>query len=206
MSDEQNNNDSDGVIAIKVDDEDESSNRSSEGILLKQTLMSHNECFLYQVPPLLSSDGYRANDWNLASPILQQDGGGGSSNTNRTINLGFGFRDRDIAIDLLSNVQQFQKSIEREINASQQMTQIKSIPKLKKDETMHINFNNSNSSNHNKKKKEAKKKATTGSSGNNNNSGLFLLKKPPPSSSSISSSSANNNNNDDDDGTTGGDG
>ncbi|OEU18236.1 hypothetical protein FRACYDRAFT_153835, partial [Fragilariopsis cylindrus CCMP1102] len=151
--------------------------------LLKQTLMSHNECFLYKVPPLISSDGYRANDWNLANPI-QENGvcgfqverrnndlyllftldnhtklfavskiegnkanntsnnngtiinssietvldssryfvtkiqqGGSVNNSNRTINLGFGFRDREIAIDLLSNVQQFQKSIERELNA-----------------------------------------------------------------------------------------
>eukprot|EP00536_Pseudo-nitzschia_multiseries_P007368 jgi/Psemu1/195502/e_gw1.173.50.1 len=173
--------------ASESNDASDSDSGSGIGILLRQTLMSVDECFVYKVPPLtVASSGYKANDWNLAQPletcgfqverrnddlfllftlehhtklfcVSKIEGGSDSdidrdranrsiepvsdssryfvckisqnnsnnannnnnnaNNTNRSANLGFGFRDREVALDLLGNLQQFKQSIERERRA-----------------------------------------------------------------------------------------
>jgi hypothetical protein len=201
-----------------------------EGFLLKQTLMSHGECFVYKVPPLSSASGYRANDWNLASPLetcgfqverrnndlyllftlenhtklfaLSKIEGEGSSinninvetvmdtsryfvckilqsnpndaskkDNNRTALLGFGFRERDIAIDLLGNLQQFKQSIDRELEAKDLASKTKAIPTLADGEKLHIRIPGSMG-------RSPKIKSSKGSSGGT--STPILLKKPPP--------------------------
>jgi hypothetical protein len=84
--------------------------------------------------------------------------------------VGFGFRDRDVALDLLGNLQQFQKSIQREELAK--TMKIAEIPKLAAGETMHISFGKDKGSSGSEKKRKSNK-----SSGG----GVFLLKKPPKS-------------------------
>jgi hypothetical protein len=42
---------------------------SMDHIVLEQSLLKVNEVFIYQIPPLSSSSGFRAEDWNLASPL-----------------------------------------------------------------------------------------------------------------------------------------
>mmetsp|Transcript_18967 Transcript_18967/g.43390 ORF Transcript_18967/g.43390 Transcript_18967/m.43390 type:complete len:378 (-) Transcript_18967:187-1320(-) len=205
---------------------------SSSGILLKQTLMSHNECFVYKVPPLAVASGYRANDWNLAAPLatcgfqverrnndlyllftkenhtklfalskIEGEGSQGVSYINvetvldssryfvckivqssiddnstnaRTALLGFGFREREIAIDLLGNLQQFQQSIHRELEAKELASKTKSIPTLGKNEKMHIKI--PGKGNGTSRKLSSKPPTPSGASGG----GRLLLKKPPP--------------------------
>lgn len=81
--------------------------------------------------------------------------------------VGFGFRDRDVAIDLLGNLQQFQKSIQREQQAKHM--KVAEIPKLAAGEKIHISFGN--------KQPGGKKKQHKPSGGGGG--GPILLKKPP---------------------------
>jgi hypothetical protein len=79
--------------------------------------------------------------------------------------IGFGFRDRDVALDLVGNLQQFQKSIQREQQAKNM--KVAEIPKLAEGEKIHISFGS-------KKATDADKKKPRPSGG-----GPILLKKPP---------------------------
>ena len=208
-------------------------NSSSAGTLLKQTLMSHDECFVYKVPPLATASGYRANDWDLAVPLetcgfqverrnndlyllftlenhtklfalskIEGDSGVGINGINvetvldssryfvckiqrsasgsnaRTALLGFGFREREIAIDLLGNLQQFRQSIDRELEAKELAAKTKSIPVLAEGEKLHIRIPGSKGSSE-KKKVRSTNPSSPG--------GPFLLKKPPPGADEVSS-------------------
>lgn len=42
---------------------------STDHIVIEQSLLKVKEVFIYQIPPLSSSSGFRAEDWNLASPL-----------------------------------------------------------------------------------------------------------------------------------------
>lgn len=106
------------------------------------------------VEPVLDSSRY------FVTKIMQQT-------DNRTALLGFGFRDRDVAIDLLGNLQQFQKSIQREMEAKHM--KVAEIPTLKEGDKMHINLPGGGTG--------RRKKASTPSSAGGG--GPFLLKKPP---------------------------
>lgn len=207
---------------------------TEEGSLLKQTLMSHSECFVYKVPPLATASGYRANDWNLASPLetcgfqverrnndlyllftlenhtklfaLSKIEGEGTSINNinvetvmdssryfvckilqsnpndttkkaRTALLGFGFREREIAIDLLGNLQQFRQSIDRELEAKDLASKTKAIPTLAEGEKIHISLPGG-------KGKTMKSPRTTSLKGSGGTP--ILLKKPPPSADGAS--------------------
>jgi len=201
--------------------------------LLKQTLMSHSECFVYKVPPLATASGYRANDWNLASPLetcgfqverrnndlyllftlenhtklfalskiegeaksinninietvmdssryfvckILQSNPNDTTKKSRTALLGFGFRERDIAIDLLGNLQQFRQSIDRELEAKDLASKTKAIPTLGEGEKLHISLPGS------KGKSSTVKSPKPKSSGGGT---PILLKKPPPSAAAI---------------------
>ena len=111
----------------------------------------------------------------------------------REATIGFGFRERDSAVDLRESIQHYETAMRREheaailatLNASADAASASSsssaphkytIPKLAEGEKIHIHtgkLSNSNSSGKPKKDKEA----------NNNKSGglPLLLKKPPPS-------------------------
>lgn len=39
------------------------------GSLLRQTLMNVDECFVYRVPPMATSNGHRAENWDLSNPL-----------------------------------------------------------------------------------------------------------------------------------------
>lgn len=80
--------------------------------------------------------------------------------------VGFGFRDRDVALDLVGNLQQFQKSIQRE-QQSKNM-KVAEIPKLAEGEKIHISFGS-------RKPTDGDKKKPRPSGGG----GPVLLKKPP---------------------------
>jgi hypothetical protein len=88
--------------------------------------------------------------------------------------IGFGFRERDAAIDLLGALQQFSRSIQRELKAASSVANAaQHIPKLLGEgETMHIQFGKS--SNPTKKAKSAAATTTTPKTGQ-----PMLLKKPP---------------------------
>ena len=192
---------------------------SSEGCLLKQTLMSHDECFVYKVPPLATASGYRANDWNLAEPIetcgfqierrnndlyllftmsnhtklfaLSKIEGNNhnvetvmdssryfvckilksSEGVTKTALLGFGFRDRDIAIDLLANLQQFRQSIDRELEAKELASKTKAIPTLGQGEKIHVRIPGSKGKTTTVKSPSTTSKPSVGRP--------ILLKKPP---------------------------
>jgi hypothetical protein len=60
------------------------------------------------------------------------------TNTKQSGLIGFGFRERDIAIDLLGNLQQFQKSIEREMRSKNM--KVAEIPQLGEGDRIHISF------------------------------------------------------------------
>jgi hypothetical protein len=94
-------------------------------------------------------------------------------NQGRSVYVGFGFRDRDVALDLLGNLQQFQKSIQREQQAKSM--KVAEIPKLAQGEKMHISFGKIGSSGDGLEKK-TRSSATSGSGGG---VGPILLKKPP---------------------------
>jgi len=88
------------------------------------------------------------------------------NNQGKSALVGFGFRERDVAIDLLGNLQQFQRSIERELRAKSM--KVKEIPKLGEGEKIHINLGTS------------KRKSTKASNVDKKTScGPLLLKKPP---------------------------
>ncbi|KAG7374863.1 DUF1681 domain containing protein [Nitzschia inconspicua] len=209
---------------------------TTTGSLLRQTLMTHDECFVYKVPPLATASGYRANEWNLAQPLqtcgfqverrdndlyllftlenhtklfavskitdgenvqrsvepvldssryfvtkISQQQQQQQSN-NRTALLGFGFRDRDVAIDLLGNLQQFQKSIQRELQAK--TMKVTEIPTLKQGDKIHINLptkgNNNATTTATSSHKPPRKKAATTTTTTITGGGPLLLKKPPP--------------------------
>jgi hypothetical protein len=83
--------------------------------------------------------------------------------------IGFGFRERDVAIDLVGNLQQFQKSIERELQAKN--IKVKEIKKLGEGEKIHIDLGG-------RKKKSSI--VAKGDANNGDRSGSTpLLKKPP---------------------------
>lgn len=105
----------------------------------------------------------------------------------RSAYVGFGFRERDVALDLLGNLQQFQKSILREQQAKNM--KLAEIPKLADGEKIHISFGGSTKSKNN----STEKKKTSAGSG-----GPFLLKKPPkvdPASSVTAQATAELTNN-----------
>ena len=37
-------------------------------VVLEQTLLTCPEVFVYRIPPMMTSGGHRAEDWNLAKP------------------------------------------------------------------------------------------------------------------------------------------
>ena len=93
------------------------------------------------------------------------------TSNSKTARIGFGFRDRDVAIDLLGNLQQFQKSIARELQAKN--LKVAEIPKLAAGEKIHIQFGKSGGT----KPRKSTSKASS-SSGT-----PLLLKKPPKATS-----------------------
>ena len=38
-------------------------------VVLEQTLLTCPEVFVYRIPPMMTSGGHRAEDWNLANPL-----------------------------------------------------------------------------------------------------------------------------------------
>ena len=38
-------------------------------VVLEQTLLTCPEVFVYRIPPMMTSGGHRAEDWNLAKPL-----------------------------------------------------------------------------------------------------------------------------------------
>jgi hypothetical protein len=91
------------------------------------------------------------------------------NNTGKSALIGFGFRERDVALDLLGNLQQFQKSIERELQAKNM--KVKEIPKLGAGEKIHVNLNDSQKKSTIVAKGDGEKKWSSGAP--------ILLKKPP---------------------------
>jgi hypothetical protein len=218
---------------------------------------------VYRVPPLTTVSGYRANDWNLATPLQtcgfqverrdndlyllftvenhtklfalskvrtghsgisdSGSGGSGSESTNteqrssiesvvdssryfvtkiqdpqtgKEAMLGFGFRDREVAIDLMGNLQQFQRSIQREIDAKNM--KVTEIPPLQPGHKMHISLPPSIVAKRQQQQQQADAGATKKDRPSSNTTtsrsaagGHFLLKKPPSSlSSTIAATSA----------------
>lgn len=47
----------------------EQSESSYDKVILQQTLLRVPETFVYKVPPMATSGGFRAEDWNLANPL-----------------------------------------------------------------------------------------------------------------------------------------
>lgn len=45
-------------------------NKNEEDFLPDILMLTLNECFIYKIPPLTTSSGYYANDWNLESPLV----------------------------------------------------------------------------------------------------------------------------------------
>jgi hypothetical protein len=43
---------------------------SSEESAVELCILTIKECFVYKVPPLRTASGHRAEDWNLANPLL----------------------------------------------------------------------------------------------------------------------------------------
>jgi len=46
-----------------------SSSNLDDKVVIEQTLLKVEETFVYKVPPMATSTGFRAEDWNLAKPI-----------------------------------------------------------------------------------------------------------------------------------------
>lgn len=97
---------------------------------------------------------------------LKIQGAGG-----REATIGFGFRDRDQAIDLRESLQHYEKSMQRE-NDAKTLASNFSIPKLKEGEKIHANISGG--------KKSASKEKNKESPGKPSGSVPLLLKKPPP--------------------------
>jgi adaptin ear-binding coat-associated protein 1/2 len=105
--------------------------------------------------------------------------------------IGFGFRERDTAVDFRESIQFYQRAMQREQKADQssQHASEYSIPKLGEDEKIHVNFGGAGG----KKKKVSATitKAPAGGSSapspgaSGSSSAPLLLKKPPPPSDSV---------------------
>jgi len=101
----------------------------------------------------------------------------------RTALLGFGFRDRDIALDLLGNVQQFQRSIQRELDAKVLKEKFTAIPQLGTHDKIHISsMPGCPSRSGSRRAKTTIKKYTTTRTAPRTAGygGGVLVKKPPP--------------------------
>mmetsp|Transcript_16292 Transcript_16292/g.32757 ORF Transcript_16292/g.32757 Transcript_16292/m.32757 type:complete len:273 (-) Transcript_16292:76-894(-) len=94
--------------------------------------------------------------------VVKIQGGGG-----REALIGFGFRDRDKAIDLRESLQHYQRAMERESQSETSPTSKFKVPELAEGEKIHVNVPG-------KGKSRTKGKSAGGGGG------LFLLKKPPP--------------------------
>jgi len=99
------------------------------------------------------------------------------SDRSRTTLIGFGFRERDVAIDLLGNLQQFQKSIEREQKAKNM--KVAEIPKLAAGDKIHISFGTSKKKSTIVHNNNTNNKPTSSSSSSPKAIPLLLKKKPP---------------------------
>ena len=190
----------------------------TSGSLLKQTLLSQDECFVYKLPKsAASSSGYRADDWNLAQPLqtcgLQVERRNNelfllftleqhtklfclskyvppysleavqdssryfvtqiSAQGGKSARIGFGFRDRDVALDLLQCLNGFKASLQREMEAKALLDKAQALAgahSLQDGQKIHISLKNT------KKKTES---TTTNKPKASASSGGFLLKKPP---------------------------
>jgi adaptin ear-binding coat-associated protein 1/2 len=96
---------------------------------------------------------------------IQGDGG------KREALIGFGFRDRDAAIDLREALQHYEKSLQRQEKAASSLTGSFSIPPMEEGQQIHVNIGNGKKSSTSVRKKE--KGSAAGSA-------PTLLKKPPP--------------------------
>jgi adaptin ear-binding coat-associated protein 1/2 len=100
--------------------------------------------------------------------------------------IGFGFRERDTAVDFRESLQFYQRAMQREQQADQSSQHLSeyTIPKLGEDEKIHVNFGGAGG----KKKLSTTitKAPASGSSGpspgTSGSSAPLLLKKPPPPS------------------------
>ena len=103
------------------------------------------------------------------------------SNGGREALIGFGFRDRDRAIDLREALQYYEASMRREYEAStlndNDNTSKFTIPKLADGERIHVRTGKSNDCNKSVTSKSKKSESPA------NSNRPILLKKPPPSSS-----------------------
>jgi Protein of unknown function (DUF1681) len=133
----------------------------------------HSERAAKSVEPVMDSSRYFVVQ--IQQQQQQQHASGGAI---KSVYVGFGFRDRDIALDLLGNLQQFQKSIQREQQAK--TMKVAEIPKLADGEKIHISLFGSSSphtNNNNHKTTDIPKKKTK--SGTGTGGPIVLLKKPP---------------------------
>ena len=204
------------------DSVNDDSQQETSGSLLKQTLLSQDECFVYKLPKsAASSSGYRADDWNLAQPlqtcglqverrnnelfllftleqhtklfclskyvpphsleavqdssryfVTQIEAGNGKS-----ARIGFGFRDRDVALDLLQCLNGFKASLQREMEAKALLDKAQALAgahSLQEGQKIHISLKNTT-----KKKSTSDTAATSKPKTSASNTGGFLLKKPP---------------------------
>jgi adaptin ear-binding coat-associated protein 1/2 len=213
---------------------------TGESSLLRQTLLSFDEVFVYKIPPLTVSGGHRAEDWDLANPLqtcgFQVERRGNdlflifttdshtkifalakylpghaksvepvvdssryfvtslvSSDAKKKAWIGFGFRNREAAVDLLGVLQQFSKSIEREVEAKQKVDQAQqqlNRTSLQAGDKIHIVFGSKEKSSIVKNSSSTKApkstmikndegRATTTTTTTSPRGGLLLLKKPP---------------------------
>jgi adaptin ear-binding coat-associated protein 1/2 len=212
---------------------------TGESSLLRQTLLSFDEVFVYKIPPLTVSGGHRAEDWDLANPLqtcgFQVERRGNdlfliftteshtkifalakylpghaksvepvvdssryfvtsliSSDVKKKAWIGFGFRNREAALDLLGVLQQFSKSIEREVEAKQKVDQAQqqlNRTSLQAGDKIHIVFGSKEKSSIVKnsistttkapKSTSQKKEDGIATSTTSPRGGLLLLKKPP---------------------------
>ena len=102
----------------------------------------------------------------------------------RTALLGFGFRDREIALDLLGNVQQFQRSIQRELEAQVLHEKFTAIPQLGTYDKIHIASMPGSQSNRGSCRRRTTttttKTPSTTKKKKSGGGGGVLVKKPPP--------------------------
>jgi hypothetical protein len=145
---------------------------------LSHIILSSNKSITTAVQSVVDSSRYFVTQISGAS-------GGGKQNS---ATIGFGFRDRDVAIDLLGTLQGFQRSIERERLAKEQFFQNNNnvvvaaaasllLPefKLAADEKIHISIGGGSS----KVKTKANKSSSSGDGGGGAAKPVMMLKKPP---------------------------
>lgn len=260
----------------------DNSNNLDEKVVVQHKILSINECFLYRIPPMKSSGGHRAEDWNLANALAtcsldmiekddvllvnlmsdrpKTDGPKGATEkflfaqsqmdlmtsektstsywaeavvdssryfvlrifnpqTKREATIGIGFRERNDAVNFRMGMQDYERSIQRQQQASQMsvnnnidanyanekddnedgtsnqsethesLTNQMSQFSLKEGEKMHIDIKSS--------KRRAKPKSTSTTS--SSSSGGFLLRKPPPPvSANLTNNHQNSHNRDND--------